>query len=196
MKPIASGSQQTPQGMRNPDALALHSAMNVRATYDEVNPYAFGPAIAPHIAASEAGRPIDMEVLDRCYERLARQCDVIVVEGVGGWLVPLDEARSFADLASRWQLDVVLVVGLRLGCLNHAFLTQESIERRGLRLRGWVANAMDPTFERREENLATLRGKIAAPCLGTLPYSPHSTGADAASILARGILGLAPLERG
>ncbi len=118
MKPVASGCTRTPDGLRNDDAMALLGAMNIRATYAEVNPYAFEPAIAPHIAALEAGIRIDFAVLDRCYERLALQSDVTIVEGAGGWLAPLDAVRSFADLAMHWQLSVVLVVGLRLGCLN------------------------------------------------------------------------------
>lgn len=174
MKPVASGCTETPQGLRNDDALALLGAMNVRAHYAEVNPYAFAPAIAPHIAAREAGVDIDFGVLDRAYERLRLQSEVLIVEGAGGWLAPLDAGRGFADLAARWQMDVVLVVGMRLGCLNHALLTVESIERRGLRLRGWVANCIDPGFERLEENLSTLRNRISAPCLGFFSFAPQT----------------------
>jgi len=177
MKPVASGCTRTPDGLRNDDAMALLEAMNVRARYAEVNPYAFEPAIAPHIAAAEAGCSIEFEVLDRCYERLSLQSDVIIVEGAGGWLAPLDARRTFADLAARWQLDVILVVGLRLGCLNHALLTAESIERRGLRLCGWVGNSADAEFTRREENISALEARIAAPCIGTFAYSPGA-GAD------------------
>ena len=184
MKPVASGCRATLEGLRNDDALELLNAMNVRAPYGEVNPYAFAPAIAPHIAAAEAGQPIDFDLLDRCYERLALQSDVIIVEGAGGWLAPLDTRRSFADLAERWQLDVVLAVGLRLGCLNHALLTAESIQRRGLRLAGWVGNGIDPQFERREENLSTLRSMLGAPCLGVLPYAPLAGNCDVARLLS------------
>jgi dethiobiotin synthetase len=170
MKPVASGSSLTAAGWRNDDALALMAQMNVRAAYSEVNPYAFAPAIAPHIAAAEAGIAVDLDVLDRAFDRLSLQSDVIVVEGAGGWLAPIDATRSFADLAARWQAEVVLVVGMRLGCLNHALLTAESIERRGLRLSGWVANTIDPQFERLADNVSTLRARIAAPCLGFLPF--------------------------
>src|SRR5450631_929995 len=111
MKPVASGCRQTAAGLRNEDAEALLTAMTVRAAYVDVNPYAFEPAIAPHIAAMEAGCSIDFDVLDRCYERLCRNSDVIIVEGAGGWLAPLDATHTFADLAVRWQLDVILVVG-------------------------------------------------------------------------------------
>jgi dethiobiotin synthetase len=175
MKPVASGCMQTRAGLRNEDAEALRAAMTVRAAYGDVNPYAFEPAIAPHIAAMEAGCPIDFGLLDGCYERLCLRSDVIIVEGAGGWLAPLDATRTFADLAVRWQLDVVLVVGLRLGCLNHALLTAEAIEARGLKLAGWVGNSVDPDFERREANTDTLRSRLAANCLGIFPYSPEST---------------------
>jgi dethiobiotin synthetase len=132
----------------------------------------------------EAGCPIDFGVLDGCYERLCLQSDVIIVEGAGGWLAPLDATRTFADLAVRWQLDVVLVVGLRLGCLNHALLTAEAIEARGLKLAGWVGNSVDPDFARREANTDTLRSRLAAKCLGIFPYSPESTAREVANGLS------------
>ena len=174
MKPVASGCALTPEGLRNEDALALLAAMNVRARYSDVNPYAFAPAIAPHIAAQEAGVDIDFDVLDRAYERLRMQSQALIVEGAGGWLAPLDSSRTFADLAVHWHMDVVLVVGMRLGCLNHALLTAESVERRGLRLRGWVANSIDPKFERLTENISSLKSRISAPCLGILSFEPQS----------------------
>jgi dethiobiotin synthetase len=174
MKPVASGCVLTPEGLRNEDALALLAAMNVRARYSDVNPYAFAPAIAPHIAAREAGVEIDFDVLDRAYERLRMQSQSLIVEGAGGWLAPLDSSRAFADLAVHWRTDVVLVVGMRLGCLNHALLTAESIERRGLRLRGWVANSIEPNFERLTENISSLESRISAPCLGIFSFEPQA----------------------
>jgi dethiobiotin synthetase len=174
MKPVASGCALTPEGLHNEDALALLEAMNVRARYSDVNPYAFAPAIAPHIAAREAGVDIDFSVLDRAYERLRMQSQVLIVEGAGGWLAPLDSSRVFADLAVHWQMDVVLVVGMRLGCLNHALLTVESVERRGLSLRGWVANSIDPGFERVTENISSLKNRISAPCLGIFAFEPQA----------------------
>jgi dethiobiotin synthetase len=174
MKPIASGCVLTPEGLRNEDAMALLGAMSVRPRYCDVNPYAFAPAIAPHIAAREAGVAIDLDVLNRAYLRLRSQSQVLIVEGAGGWLAPLDASRAFADLAVHWRTDVVLVVGLRLGCLNHALLTTEAIERRGLRLRGWVANSIDPQFERAAENIATLQSRISAPCVGILSFEPQA----------------------
>jgi len=192
MKPVASGCDSTPAGLRNEDALALHAAMNVRASYDEINPYAFAPAIAPHIAAAEAHRTIDFELLDRCYERLYLQSEITIVEGAGGWLAPLDGRQTFADLAARWRLDIILVVGMRLGCLNHALLTAESVERRGLKLAGWIANGIDPRFERPEENLRTLRAAIPAPCLGSFPYAPAARMDEISKKLAAAIRELAP----
>jgi dethiobiotin synthetase len=195
MKPVASGCEPTADGLRNEDAMTLLRAMNVRASYAEVNPYAFAPAIAPHIAAAEAGCRIDFDLLDRCYERLALQSDVTIVEGAGGWLAPLDSSRSFADLAAHWQLDIVLVVGMRLGCLNHALLTVESIHRRGLRLAGWVANGIDPAFERAAENHRTLADAIAAPCLASFPYAPHGGMDDVANKFAGSLRELAPIPQ-
>jgi dethiobiotin synthetase len=192
MKPVASGCHPTAAGLRSEDALALQAAINIRAAYGEINPYAFEPAIAPHIAAMEVGCVIDFDVLDRCFERLALQSDVTIVEGAGGWLAPLDAQRSFADLAVRWQLDVILVVGLRLGCLNHALLTTESIQRRGLRLRGWIGNSVEAEFPRRDKNLTALHSRIAAPCLGTFPYAPESTADHVAAILSMSALEAEP----
>jgi dethiobiotin synthetase len=180
MKPVAAGCMRTAVGLRNVDALVLQAAMNVRASYDDVNPYSFEPAIAPHLAAAEAGVSFDFELLDRAYARLQLQSDIVLVEGAGGWLVPLDAEHSMASLAVRWQLDVLLVVGMRLGCLNHALLTVEAVELRGLRLAGWIANCIDPTFERAGDNVAWLRERLTAPCLGVLPFAPDAD-ADAVS---------------
>jgi len=113
-------------------------------------------------------------VLDRAYERLRMRSDVLIVEGAGGWLAPLDAGRGFADLAVHWHMEVILVVGMRLGCLNHALLTVEAIERRGLRLSGWVANTIDPHFERLTENISSLQARISAPCLGFWTFAPHA----------------------
>jgi len=195
MKPVASGCFATRGGLRNGDALALQTAMNVRASYADVNPFAYQPAIAPHIAAAEAGRPVDVDVLDRSYERLALQSDVTVVEGAGGWLAPLDDTRTFAALAARWQLDVVLVVGLRLGCLNHALLSVESIQRHGLKLAGWIGNSVDAEFPRRDANVETLRARIEAPCLGVFPYAPDDTAAEVAAQLRDKLEVLEPTKR-
>jgi len=183
MKPVASGCASTPEGLRSDDALILTAAANLRVPYAEVNPYAFEAPIAPHIAARESGCTIDLDVLSRAYERLSARSEVLIVEGAGGWLVPLDERHSLADLAVLWRLEVILVVGMRLGCLNHALLTAESIARRGLRLYGWVANALDPRFERLRENIASLEARIAAPCVGVLDFAPQADSTSVARTL-------------
>jgi dethiobiotin synthetase len=189
MKPVASGCVRTSVGLRNEDALALIAAANTPADYADVNPYAFEPAIAPHLAAAQAGTSIEESILDDARERLARHCDLLIVEGAGGWLVPLDARRCFADLAVRWRLDVIVVVAMRLGCLNHALLTQEAIAARGLRLAGWVANRVERDFEPLAENLAYLRTAIDAPCLGMLPYAPEASAAEVAARLDIAALG-------
>lgn len=169
MKPVASGSEATPDGLRNDDALALKAAASRPWPYEVVNPYTFEPAIAPHIAAEEAGITVDLAVIERSFARLSAASDVVVVEGAGGFLVPLGPGLSFADIPARLGLEVVLVVGLRLGCLNHAFLTAEAVAARGLALVGWVGNQVDPGYERLEENLAALAEGLPAPCLGVIP---------------------------
>ena len=171
MKPVASGAADTGGGLRNDDALALMAEMNVWAEYDEVNPYVFAEPVSPHIAAAAAGMVIEAEVVGRALSSLARRADVVMVEGVGGWRAPLGPRLTVAGLASHLGLPVVLVVGLRLGCLNHALLTAESIGRSGLPLAGWVGNVVDPGMSRLEENMQTLRVRLPAPCLGLLRHA-------------------------
>lgn len=167
-KPVASGCDRTREGLRNADALALQAASSIPLSYDTVNPYAFELPIAPHLAAEEAGVSIDLDAIVRNIESVA--ADRIVVEGVGGWLVPMNRSQSVADLAQGLGLPVVLVVGLRLGCLNHALLTADAIRSRGLELYGWVANRIDPAFERCDENIAALQERLDAPLLMRLPW--------------------------
>lgn len=172
MKPVASGCRRTAQGLRNDDALQLQRQGSLPLDYGDVNPYAFEPAIAPHLAAAEAGVRIDPETIRKGFERLAGQADRVCVEGVGGWLVPLNETHTVADLAGVLGLGVILVVGIRLGCLNHALLTAQAIRAAGLGLAGWVANLPSPGSERIGENIAALEERLAAPRLGTVPYLP------------------------
>jgi len=180
MKPVAAGAQP---GQPNEDVLALRAAGNVDAPLADINPYCFLPPIAPHIAAGEVGVDIDFGTLAAAHARLAMRADVVVVEGAGGWRVPLGAEGDMADLAARLGGAVILVVGLRLGCLNHAVLTAEAIRARGLPWAGWVANRIDPDMARAEENLATLRGILPGPCLGELDYCPacDTQGQDAAA---------------
>jgi dethiobiotin synthetase len=183
MKPVASGCQHTAQGLRNADALLLQQQSSLPLEYSEVNPYAFEPAIAPHLAAAEAGYRIELTTIETAYRRLAIQADQVCVEGIGGWLVPLNEAQTTADLASELGLGIILVVGMRLGCLNHALLTQAAIAAAGLHLAGWVANQSSPGCERIGENIDTLRSRLAAPLLGVVPFLPDCSAVGVAACL-------------
>jgi len=192
MKPVAAGVVAGPEGPANPDALLLQAESSVRHPYVLVNPWLFEPAIAPHIAAAEAGVVIDTDRIVEALEILRASADVVLAEGAGGFLVPLDSRRSFAELPGLLGMDVLLVVGLRLGCLNHALLTVEAIAARGYRLAGWVGNCIDPAFARRDANIATLTEMIAAPCLGIVRGLPDPGVGEAAAALA-GATGLRPV---
>ena len=189
MKPVASGSDFTPEGLRNADALKLIEAANVTAPYETVNPYCFAPPVAPHIAAKQAGILMDTTLVRDRFDSLAAAADCVVIEGVGGWLAPLNDSQTVADLVRALGIPVVMVVGLRLGCLNHALLTQESIESRGIRLAGWVGNGIDPAMACRAENLATLERRLGQPPLAVVPFMPGEPAAlelrDAAMRLRR-----------
>ena len=167
MKPIAAGVEDDGG---NDDVARLLAASSIQAPMELMNPFLYAPPIAPHIAAREAGRPIDIRAIHRALERLRTLADVVWVEGVGGFRVPLDERYDTADLAQTLALPVVLVVGMRLGCLNHALLAAEAIARRDLTLASWVANRIDPAMARFEANLETLRARLNAPLLGVAPY--------------------------
>lgn len=183
MKPIAAGAVAGPEGPANQDALLLQAESSTRHPYATVNPCLFEPAIAPHIAAAEAGVAIDTDRIKAAHIALRASADVVIAEGAGGFLVPLDEARSCAELPALLGMDVILVVGLRLGCLNHALLTAEAVAARGLTLAGWVGNTLTPDFPRREANIATLRARIAAPCLGIVPWMAEPAVGTAAEAL-------------
>jgi dethiobiotin synthetase len=171
-KPVASGAEATPEGLRNDDALALQAAAGGSAAYADVNPYCFAPPIAPHLAARRAGVDIDVARLDAAHARLAAQHDLVVVEGAGGWLVPLNERESFGDWAGHRGWPVMLVVAMRLGCLSHALLTVEAVRRRTT-LVGWIATLPPPAMDAADDNIATLRARLAEPCWGVV-----ATGAD------------------
>lgn len=189
-KPVASGCERTPAGLRNGDALALLGECSLALDYAEVNPFAFEPAIAPHLAAREVGVELTVDaLLPPVRQVLARGADFALVEGAGGWRVPLAGRESLSDLAVALRLPVILVVGVRLGCINHAVLTAEAIARDGLTLAGWVANLVDPATSRLEENLATLAERLPAPCLGRVPRLAEASPAAVAAHLD-----LAPLQ--
>jgi dethiobiotin synthetase len=170
MKPVASGCESTSHGLRNEDALALIAASDPQPDYAMCNPYAFKPAIAPHLAAADAGVQIELAPIASAYAHLAARADCMVVEGVGGWMVPLSDSLDAGAIARALHLPVILVVGLRLGCINHARLSARAIEDDGCDLLGWIGNAIDPKMERCEDNIATLRRVLPAPCLGVLPH--------------------------
>jgi dethiobiotin synthetase len=172
MKPVASGCFRENGALRNEDALLLQAHSSEETPYERVNPYAFEPPIAPHIAAAQTGVTVEFGHISACFAALRARADCVVVEGVGGWEAPLTDTANVADLARLLDLPVILVVGLRLGCLNHAILTQRAIEQAGLPCLGWVANAVDEAMPRREENIATLRQRLPAPCLAELPHGP------------------------
>ena len=170
MKPVASGCHVTVAGLRSDDALELMQASGVAADYADVNPYALATACAPHIAAQEMNVEIRLEKILESFRRLQQKYPRVVVEGVGGWSVPLGERLTMAEVARALGLPVILVVGLRLGCLNHALLTMEAIRRADLPLAGWVANRIDPAMTHVPENIATLAQKIEAPLLAQIPW--------------------------
>lgn len=179
MKPVAAGAAVTPEGPRNADALALMAAANTRNVYRAVNPYCLELAASPHIAAAKAGISVEVTTILSAFAELAATADLVVVEGAGGWYAPLNPTQTMADLASALNLPVLLVVGLRLGCLNHALLTAEAVRAKGLTLAGWVANHVQPAFEHAEENIATLEARLGAPLLSRIPYQPHDAPARA-----------------
>ncbi|MGQ9658916.1 MAG: dethiobiotin synthase [Thermochromatium sp.] len=170
MKPVASGCVRRPEGLRNADAERLQAQGTCPVRYALVNPYALQPPIAPHVAAEQAGVSIELDRIHAAYLELTHQADWILVEGIGGWRVPLGPDYFVSDLARILDLPVILVVGLRLGCLNQALLTVDSIQTSGARLGGWIANTIDPNMLAREQNLATLDRLIPAPRLGDVPW--------------------------
>jgi len=171
MKPVASGCElsQTNE-LINEDTVALSTQSNVIAPLDLINQYRFAPAIAPHIAAEQVGITINLEVINQAYQQLKGLAQILIVEGAGGFCVPLNAAESLADLAVKLNIPIILVVGMRLGCINHALLTVEAIQSRGLTLAGWVANEIDPGMHMFDENLSSLQQRIASPCISVVRW--------------------------
>lgn len=174
MKPVASGCNDGPEGLRNDDGLALQAASDPVPDYAEVNPIALRAPLAPELAARAMGLEVTLAPLLAAHARLREQAGVVVVEGVGGWAAPLSGSLMQADLVRALDLPVLLVVGLRLGCINHALLTARAIAADGLRLAGWVGSAVDPDMAAREDNLAILAARLPAPCCGVLPFLPDA----------------------
>lgn len=181
MKPIASGCEQTPEGLRNDDALQIQAASSAELPYDLINPCAFEPPIAPHIAAEHVGVEISIaSILENC-RAIAGQSELVLVEGAGGWEVPLGQEVAMSDLADRLGLPVILVVGIRLGCINHALLTAQAVRARGLTLAGWVANHIESGADEQDGIVKSIAERIDAPMVGRLAFGQHAFG-DAFSL--------------
>jgi len=182
MKPVAAGCEMADGALVNEDVTALTAASNVAAPVELINPYRFQPSIAPHLAAELAGETISLQRIRDAYVALAARADRVVVEGAGGFLVPLNEREDIGDLARLLGLPVLLVVGMRLGCLNHALLTAEAVKRRGLKFAGWVANRLDASTPAVERNVQTLCKRLDAPLLGIVPFAIGTTKTVAACL--------------
>ncbi len=176
LKPLAAGCEETAEGLRNEDALALMSASTVKLEYDQVNPVRFIEPIAPHIAALRNQQSLSVDRLTGFVRgtMMTTPVDFVCVEGAGGWRLPLNGREYLSALPQQLNIPVILVVGMRLGCLNHALLTVEAIQRDGVKLAGWIANRIDADMSCYEENLDSLKTRISAPCLGEIPFSPNA----------------------
>ena len=174
MKPVASGCTEIDGAWKNEDALALQAAGMPGLAYADINPFALEQPLAPELAARDAGIDVTLPPILHAHARLAAQADALVVEGVGGWAAPLSAERMQVDLVRALRLPVVLVVGLRLGCLNHALLSARAIVGDGVHLAGWIGSQVDPAMARVDDNIAMLRARLPAPCWGVLPYAPNA----------------------
>lgn len=173
-KPVASGSEMTAQGLRNSDALALQQHSSLSLDYKTVNPYTFAEPTSPHIVSADLGEPIDAAVMSAGLRTLEAQAEWLLVEGAGGWFTPLSETFTYADWVIQEQLPVILVVGVKLGCINHAMLTAQAVRQAGLRLAGWIANDVVAPGARHREYMATLRRVMQAPLMGEIPWFAHA----------------------
>jgi len=189
IKPVAAGAEPMDEGLRNDDALALQAACTLPLSYGEVNPFCLPAPLSPHLAAAEAGRRLHADrIVGFCQGVLMQRAALTVVEGAGGWRVPINDNETLADVAKRLRLPVIMVVGLRLGCLNHAMLTAEAIGRDGLTLAGWVANTLDPAMLSRDGNIATLERELMAPMVADIPWFPVGRAREAASLIDLSVL--------
>jgi len=192
LKPVAAGCEEGEGGLRNSDALKLQQVMTESLPYEQINPIALREPIAPHIAAQREGRRLQASRLAGLIRGAAMTpADVVLVEGAGGWLVPLNERQTLADLVRELQYPVILVVGMKLGCLNHALLTAQAIYQEGLTMAGWIANCVDPHMDQFDANLQTLESMLPAPCLGVIPHQSPPDFAKLASSVKTDLL-LAP----
>lgn len=170
IKPVAAGCDETPEGLRNEDALLLQTHSSIKLPYEQINPIALRAAKAPHIAAAEEGKRLNLDrLVGLCRGTLMQPADLRLIEGAGGWRVPLNEFENLSGLPAQLKIPVILVVGLRLGCLNHALLTAEAIQRDGVQLAGWVGSGIDPQMDSVEDSIAALKMRLPVPCLGVIP---------------------------
>jgi len=178
MKPVAAGAVKTPDGLQNEDAVILQKTSNLTLSYSQVNPLVFEPPIAPHIAAKRNNTLIDIAVLDAAYDVLRSKSERVIIEGAGGWQVPLTDSVTMADWVCSHRWPVILVVGVRLGCINHATLTIQNVLQKGNACAGWVANMLEPESEYSHEVVESLVKSVSAPLLGTIPHldNPESVG--------------------
>jgi len=176
LKPVAAGCEDTPEGLRNSDAVLLQETASVKLSYDQVNPIAYEPAIAPHIAAMREGRMMSGDrIAAYCRGAMMQPADLVLVEGAGGWRVPLSYRETMAQIPKSLQVPVILVVGMKLGCINHALMSAESISRDGIPLAGWIANRVDADMECYEENRDTIANMLRAPMLAEIPHVTEPT---------------------
>ncbi|MEZ2720775.1 dethiobiotin synthase [Paenalcaligenes hominis] len=188
-KPVASGSAPTLEGLRNSDALQLMEQCSLNINYHVLNPFTFEPAIAPHLAAAYAGQLIELSSLTTATQRvLSHHAGLTVVEGAGGWHVPINDQHCLSDLALTLQLPVILVVGIRLGCINHALLTAQAIQQQGLTLHSWVANLVPDQDAIAHDTITYLKQRLTAPCLGIVPHLEQLNPAAVISYLDTSLL--------
>lgn len=177
LKPVAAGGEETPAGLRNDDALLLQKYTSLPLLYDQINPVSLRLAVAPHIAAEQEGKRLDVSRLEGiCRAAMMQRAGLTLIEGAGGWRVPLNPRHFLSDLALALNVPVILVVGIRLGCINHALLTAQAIHNDGARLAGWVANVVDSEMAFMEENIAAIESRIGAPCIARIPHQGNVTG--------------------
>jgi dethiobiotin synthetase len=186
IKPVASGCVRVENQLRSEDTLILQQHSSIKLPHDEVTPFAFEPAIAPHIAAQQASRDLSVENMNQQLKHaLHFPTDVHIIEGCGGWHVPLNAAETMADFVLANELEVILVVGVRLGCINHSLLTYRAMQQEGAKIKGWIANCVDPTMKNKEENIATLQEWLPTPCLAVVDHGIQpETVIDADSLIS------------
>jgi len=169
MKPVAAGCEWIDEQLKNEDALLLQQHSSIKLAYEEINPYAFEEPVSPHLAGVE--NPVQFDVLLQAYEKLKNKADIVIVEGAGGWLAPLNNENDIADFAIALDIPVIVIVAIRLGCINHTRLTIQSIQQSKVTCAGWLAVCIDPKMDRQADNIETLKQKIDIPLLGVIPYA-------------------------